>query len=292
MAIKTRKKMRDEKIKKAYFEYWRLQNNVEYISFYKKVMGAGNKESFHRTLDELTVDQVENFRIGNPSKTTLVNPFKKIDWTYFKGGKTPDKYILLVMTIAQADDFYKPAYLVQMGKRRTPEEIQKYLYESRFIDVTIDLAFDKKEIIERVLSIIDSWRMTKEIKPRSRDSINKFHLHGETWDLRKGPERKTFTEIAKIMNTNTSTAKDRFYRAFELIYNKPYDPDKFMEARNTVHKETLKRTCDKCKERETCSTLCPDVISFVEQDVREKSYREVQPHEKDTRTRAHLGLEK
>ena len=54
------------------------------------------------------------------------------------------------------------------------EKDERYLYESPFINLTLNLNFDKKEIIEEVSSKIDSWRKIKRIKPVSRDSINKF----------------------------------------------------------------------------------------------------------------------
>jgi hypothetical protein len=62
--------MREERVKKAYFEYWRLQNNSEYISFYKKVMESVDKGKFHQTLDELTDDEAEKYRIGGSSGFT------------------------------------------------------------------------------------------------------------------------------------------------------------------------------------------------------------------------------
>jgi hypothetical protein len=262
-----------EKIRRVYFEYWLLQNNIEYIQFYKGVL---DKEGASEPLQWFKKD-LRKFGL-----VSLVNPFRKIDWDYFREMKKPDKLLLLSMNLARDDAFYAPVWLtpdLESYSRKEYEEYKRYEQEillerisnpltpfCPFVNVTIDLRFDKKEIIEGLHKIIDYHRKIWEIEPYNRDFINKFHLYAQTWDLRKGSERITFRDIARVMRTNFSTVKSRFYKAFELIYNKPYDPNLFIKAKKTVHKESLQRLCNDCNERETCTTPCPDIIQFIEQD--------------------------
>jgi radical SAM protein with 4Fe4S-binding SPASM domain len=78
------------------------------------------------------------------------------------------------------------------------------------------------------------------------------------------------------MRVNIQVTKARFYKAFELIYGQAYDKELFTKAKNTVHKESLRKHCGTCNERENCKDPCPDVIPFVNQDWRKRDYREVQ----------------
>lgn len=286
MATPTRKKLRMEKIRRVYFEYWLLQNNIEYIKFYKGVL---DKEKALETSPWFK-EELRKFGL-----VSLVDPFKKIDWDYFREMRKPDKLLLYSMNLAKDDTFYEPVWLTPDLESCSWKEYEEYKgYEGEillerisnpivpfcpFVNVTIDLRFDKKEIIEGLHKIIDLQRKCWEIEPCNRDFVNKFHLYVQTWDLRKGSERITFRQIARVMRTNISTVKSRFYKAFELIYKEPFDPNLFRKAKKTVHKESLGRYCDTCKERQTCTILCPDVIQYIEQDqvkLREKTTSDIE----------------
>ena len=71
-----------------------------------------------------------------------------------------------------------------------------------------------------------------------------------------------------MLNTNVSTVKSRFYRAFQIIYDRRYDPEIFKkEIKNKVYIEQLERTCKDCPKREKgCKELCPDVLKYYLQD--------------------------
>jgi radical SAM protein with 4Fe4S-binding SPASM domain len=59
-----------------------------------------------------------------------------------------------------------------------------------------------------------------------------------------------------------------------------YNPEK--HDRKQIKKEQLAKTCDKCESSSTCTTPCPDVLGYVDQDY--ASRREVylrEPHHKD-----------
>jgi len=85
----------------------------------------------------------------------------------------------------------------------------------------------------------------------------------EVWRLRK--EKIDFPEIAKTLNCKIDTAKKRFYRACERSQGKPYDPE-ILQSLWVVKKSNLQQPCDVCPKRNTCTSLCPEMLKYVEQD--------------------------
>ena len=79
--------------------------------------------------------------------------------------------------------------------------------------------------------------------------------------------RKPFKQISKIFNISVSTAKKRYYRAYEILHDKKYNPAFYKKPE--IKKEYLGKECSSCKERETCEDLCPDVILLVGQDTKD-----------------------
>ena len=69
-------------------------------------------------------------------------------------------------------------------------------------------------------------------------------------------------------------SKKKFYRAYELIYGKKYDPVRY--RRPAIEKEDIKVHCGNCSKRSTCKELCPTALAYVEQDnknyQRERTY--------------------
>ena len=59
--------------------------------------------------------------------------------------------------------------------------------------------------------------------------------------------------------------RKQFYRAYELIYSKKFDPERYRKDK-VIKKKHLKRICGNCPEYDTCKTPCPDVLAFVDQD--------------------------
>lgn len=84
----------------------------------------------------------------------------------------------------------------------------------------------------------------------------------QVWEERR--LRKPFNQIAKELGIKEPAAKKAFYKAYELIYGKKYDPADYEKP--DIKKEYNKRVCDTCTERPTCNNICPDVSNFVEQD--------------------------
>jgi hypothetical protein len=84
MGIKTRKQLNKERFQRIYFHYWKLQNNPEYIEFWKKETAF--LDDFERNPKEAfaKVDKNDFIDSANLSKKlglgwVLLDPFKKID---------------------------------------------------------------------------------------------------------------------------------------------------------------------------------------------------------------------
>lgn len=291
MAYKTQKKLREERIKKAYFKYWQLQNHPDYIEWYKKYFTSNepyltdeNKEQY----ESIILPQMrQKFKLNYMP----VDPFKKIDWLNFKKILLePDQQILLTFKGSQQVHGPITTFLIRKGIPAISEEMYREMCP---FGIIINLSsFDKYEIIEAISQEIDYWRSAKRFHGLAphRDSFNKFHLYAQVWNLRRGGDRKSFPEIATMMGINISTIKSRFYKAFELIFGRSHTRDFFRESNFRVHKESLANYCSICKERENCVDPCPDVIPFIMQDWRERNREEVQALPKNPKIMAHLGL--
>ncbi len=86
----------------------------------------------------------------------------------------------------------------------------------------------------------------------------------KVWRLRR--ERKTYKEISRILRIGLQAAKMAFRRAYELIEDKPYNPEAFKRENLPVSVSELARTCLNCPIKNTCVELCPDMLRYVEQD--------------------------
>ena len=84
----------------------------------------------------------------------------------------------------------------------------------------------------------------------------------EVW--KKRILRKPFKQIAKELKIEEPACKKMFYKAYELLCGRKYNPADY--ERPEIKKQYLKKECKTCKEKPTCKDLCPDVIKFVEQD--------------------------
>jgi hypothetical protein len=112
----------------------------------------------------------------------------------------------------------------------------------------------------------DGWQ-----PDRSR-SRKQAWRHLEVWKAYR--RLRNFRKVAKELSLNVDDTKYSYYRACELIYHRPYDPEMFGKEKWQILKSQLRRTCDTCSERDTCDSPCPDVLPYVEQDSRKKDSRE------------------
>lgn len=325
--IRTQREFQKHLIKLAYFHYWKLQNNPEYIEFYnlvkekkekneKKIIFLGDEREIdpdgriQRRVKENPEDLFGNntilyvYRRGKlitylsewgylEKKFNLVfpiNPHKKIDWGNFPNFKIFDDEIIEGFNLSK---LYQPVSQINIDEygQGGNEDFKSY-YFGPILRVKIDLRYDKFEILSFLSKQIDLARLNRGIKKLNRDHLNKFHLYAQVWDLRKGQGKKSYREIGRILGKKISTVKSMFYRAFELIFNKPYDSDFFKNYKSMVYKESLRKYCDICEERKTCRDVCPDIISYIMQDWKEGNYREVQIGKSNIKIKSYLGYSK
>lgn len=270
MSDKSRKEIQKQNIKKAYFDFWRIQNNPAYIEFWKKVKSLGDEvfkkyifdppmkkgetypEWFMRTeaqgkgkKESWFVKEMKSFGVWLP----LPDPQKKINWINFD--ENPDKDIIESMTCAYG-------YNVHLRER---------------FPIMIDPLLDDYEIkgqVEIYVKFLLTWMKTAgKIKPASRDQINKYHLYAQVWDLRK-PPRKTFPEIASMLKIHSSTAKSMLQKAYELIFNEPFDRKAYEQKIKKLIKKNDLKLCNTCSDH-TCikegrfKNYCPDMMFHLKQ---------------------------
>lgn len=84
--------------------------------------------------------------------------------------------------------------------------------------------------------------------------------------------RKQFPEIGKELNITPDAAKKSYYRAYELIQGRPFNPDLFKREFWVLRRSEIRKTCDTCElgpsHKDTCDTMCPDVLAYVDQDTK------------------------
>lgn len=134
-------------------------------------------------------------------------------------------------------------------------------YERLFM---VDLRAKKKDILadfEKRLSEIYEADQWQEDSSRYRKEA---WTALKVWDMRR--EKISFPKISLKLKISADTAKHSFYRAFELTQNKQYDVEALRRDLWLIKKEELKKTCDTCDLRDTCDTLCPDVLAHTNQD--------------------------
>jgi hypothetical protein len=80
--------------------------------------------------------------------------------------------------------------------------------------------------------------------------------HLEAWRLRRQVPKPSFPDIAKRLRITPAAAMKSFYRAYELIYEKPFD----LEAWKKDRAENPFKTCANCPQREGCTEPCPEIF--------------------------------
>lgn len=285
MGTNTKKKVFLAMAKKAYFEYWRFQNNPDYVSFFEQWAEYESKrfdppkkpiesmeeyvervkglfKEVHRDEKKLSWGSQKRERFGLGDK--LVDPFKKINWEDLKNPKNIDRQIWDT--------------IVDERKKRGSYPIKSIFLPNQFDDLSfvrdtdlipvIDISFDKKEILAAISSLIDQykWRWGEAtnfnyLKRPGRDT-NKLDLYAQVWDLSKGfHPKRTFREIARELKRPTRTIESQFKRAYELLFNKPYESIELKAIQRSLIRKT---TCKDCPKRSECKIPCSDVLIQLE----------------------------
>lgn len=126
----------------------------------------------------------------------------------------------------------------------------------------INLDASRTDLRESFEKFLKTRIREKTLKGDEKKNFGAHKADLIVWDLRA--QRKTFPQIQNITGINKDTAKKKFYRGYELIYGKKYNVADY--ERPPIRKKYQKNVCHTCDQRDTCKTLCPDVIAFVNQD--------------------------
>lgn len=151
---------------------------------------------------------------------------------------------------------------------RTLHSLKKVKPYERFYSV--DLRKKKKQIIREFEEFLNNaYRYRDYLKTETWGPDNsrlraEAWTHLEVWKLRR--KRLPFSKIAEQLKLTEDNAKKSFYRAYELTQGRKYDPEMLKKQVWLVKKEELKKTCDKCPNRDTCTVLCPEILRFIDQD--------------------------
>lgn len=148
--------------------------------------------------------------------------------------------------------------------------------------IKIDLKADKDVIVNKFKERLDYYQ-NFIIRDNSRMMFDRKVDKWEVWDAYNQTKsfKKTVKRLkdrastyAKFINEvgitaeappklNVSTVRKAYYRAFELVHEEKFDPDKHKPEKLPIK---LKRTCDKCPEYSTCEALCPQALEYAQQD--------------------------
>jgi hypothetical protein len=177
----------------------------------------------------------------------------------------------LFIISAEADKMVKKTYEDKKGffhikiNPEAPREIIHWLIDNILDSFPRHIMDFLREAGRKGLTNGEVTRILKEKYdyPKPKQRFRREQIEAlKVWEERR--LRKPYRQIAKELGIKESTARKRFGRAYELLFNKKYDPADFEKPE--VKKEYLKRVCTTCNERPTCKELCPDVIAFIEQD--------------------------
>ena len=128
----------------------------------------------------------------------------------------------------------------------------------------VDLRAKKKDILadfeKRLSEIYEADQWQEDVRRYRKEAWTALKV----WDLRR--QRISFPDVGLKLKISADTAKHAFYRACELTQFKRYDPGALRRELWTIKKAELKKSCDTCPLRNTCDTLCPDVLPMIDQD--------------------------
>lgn len=256
MAKRTHKQLKKERYQRIYFHYWKLQNNPEYIKFWEKQTTfledfQKNPEQTLAKVDKnFFTDSEEIIKFGLGGR--LPDPYKKIDWKALIDSDKVDLDILRGLTFSP---LFHSVHVQRFHREVEPD--QQPETRNPILRLLIDLSKDKEETLNQVSKYIDKWREIRKIElSKNRDQVGKFHIYAEIWDLRKGFPKLTFRDIGRKLKRPIKTVHSQFKRAYEYLYNKPYEST---EHRAVIRSFVRKTSCKNCPERFSCKIPCPEI---------------------------------
>lgn len=174
-----------------------------------------------------------------------------------KGKVTPEHHYIVPTNLA-ISNLQPWERLLRIDLRRSKKDIREDidLYLSRVV-----------ELRNQPVGWADNYRNWEP--DTSREQKNAWR-DLKIWRMRRGKDRKPFSQISRELRIKVDAAKKAFAHAYLLIEERPYDPEKLKKILKKVELKELKRTCTTCSENPKhggiCKELCPDVLAYCEQD--------------------------
>ena len=157
-------------------------------------------------------------------------------------------------------NLFKPAVMI----------VTPFLEDNKYITLKIDTTQKRNIISSKIKQVLDFVEISIKNKRTRRGRFKEWENQLKVWDLRS--KKKPFNKIATELypHENLSKSEDRVKKQYYLIYEKitgeKYDPQEFKELfRN---KDLLPKTCKACKQRDTCTDPCPDILLYINSDYR------------------------
>jgi len=177
--------------------------------------------------------------------------------------------------------FYGGLYETEMID---PEKALKLLTDGepeKTLLVGVDLGRSKEAIMSEFEALLDLQREKRERRLKWLSKWEEIIAVWDAWVEGGEPARQAFPKIAKRYGIKESTVKERWYRAYELIYKKPYetDPSKRRKARQYKAMEMLCLKCTNpiCQNKHGGEEIgCPAYIKMAgRSDSRERTFEKL-----------------
>ncbi|HPA14889.1 MAG TPA: hypothetical protein PKV75_06415 [Desulfobacterales bacterium] len=274
----SKKSIRDE-LENSKLRLEILKENYEYQDFFKKFLAWYEQDR------EKDVWPVLGFKIfglgrlryyiGHPyfkisDIIDLLNPEKNTDEFFIKPvcDVLPKLFYDNAVSLVECDkkSITEVPIPGSLGPLRTIEELNssQRLY-------IIDFSKKRKQIEIEFKKYVDAVFASGNLKEDTSRQRKENSLQLEVWKKRR--QKIDFREISKSLKISIDTAKNHFYRAYELIQGKKYDKDHFKKLMR-VKKSDMKNLCEKCPQRKGCMDLCPEALRYVNQDYVKIDYHE------------------
>jgi len=233
-------------------EYIRLCENIE---FHKSGLPAPKWIGKNKKIiEEKLIKAKERFGIEQ-----IVNPEMNADELNPSIVQTIGVSPVMVRAIAPKDsDIFRA---INSGNFHNPA---RFIEDDKYLTLKIDMTQANIRIIPLVRFYIRYFRQYIERKgvDAGRSHFEKRRRYYRVWEERK--QKKSFKAISKKLSIDVDTAKKEFYRAYELIMERSYNPVHYGEI--PVQKGDLVRECNTCPIRSECKEACPDIIAYLDQD--------------------------
>ncbi len=269
-----------------------LKENSDYRKFWDKYGGQKFLDTYFAIDVALPVEEKvkTSIFIAVEKFTSELTRFG-IEWPFMIDDKRVQEFIHLIDPFS-ADDlpdplpfsvFQKYPSVAGVFSESVPSEAQFCVSNNLELGpserlLRIDLSRSRGDLLNdfrRFLDRVDYFRNTADCPEGWKENYQEWEpdrsrFRAEAWQaltvwqLRR--QRKTYKEIKNTLNIEISTAKMAFRRAYELIEERPYNPEAFKRDNLPVSVQELPKTCETCPIRKTCKEICPDMLAFFNQD--------------------------